>query len=218
MFDFFPFYFIMEWYGFCCWFLPILQKRKRKCLFNQGELDALEYHSKVSWKKYFLQVQTIWLWACGEWRAWLQTNSGFVACSTGAKKERERKVNLSNPYLNSCLQHKSSMYIHVKLYLRLQRAGSCTHKVTWTVIDNWTLCCDELNIRNWLIWDWQHNLFWRSAPQCFRMLCWSYATLWWPNVLQSILFCNWKEINPSLTFYIILLMNDWIGIQVCVLM
>lgn len=31
-------------------FLLILQKRKRKCVFNQGELDALEYHSKVSWK------------------------------------------------------------------------------------------------------------------------------------------------------------------------
>ncbi|NXM54050.1 METL4 protein, partial [Illadopsis cleaveri] len=31
---------------FCC-FLLILQKRKRKCVFNQGELDALEYHSKV---------------------------------------------------------------------------------------------------------------------------------------------------------------------------
>ncbi|NXO28295.1 METL4 protein, partial [Cisticola juncidis] len=29
----------------CC--LLILQKRKRKCVFNQGELDALEYHSKV---------------------------------------------------------------------------------------------------------------------------------------------------------------------------
>ncbi|NWU36292.1 METL4 protein, partial [Hylia prasina] len=28
-------------------FLLILQKRKRKCVFNQGELDALEYHSKV---------------------------------------------------------------------------------------------------------------------------------------------------------------------------
>ncbi|KFR06418.1 Methyltransferase-like 4, partial [Opisthocomus hoazin] len=27
--------------------LLILQKRKRKCIFNQGELDALEYHSKV---------------------------------------------------------------------------------------------------------------------------------------------------------------------------
>ncbi|KFR03980.1 Methyltransferase-like 4, partial [Nipponia nippon] len=27
--------------------LFILQKRKRKCVFNQGELDALEYHSKV---------------------------------------------------------------------------------------------------------------------------------------------------------------------------
>ncbi|NWZ69426.1 METL4 protein, partial [Acrocephalus arundinaceus] len=32
---------------FCCCFLLILQKRKRKCVFNQGELDALEYHSKV---------------------------------------------------------------------------------------------------------------------------------------------------------------------------
>ncbi|NXR75376.1 METL4 protein, partial [Pycnonotus jocosus] len=33
---------------FCsCCFLLILQKRKRKCIFNQGELDALEYHSKV---------------------------------------------------------------------------------------------------------------------------------------------------------------------------
>ncbi|NXU42060.1 METL4 protein, partial [Drymodes brunneopygia] len=31
---------------FVC-FLLILQKRKRKCVFNQGELDALEYHSKV---------------------------------------------------------------------------------------------------------------------------------------------------------------------------
>lgn len=36
---------------FCCFCLVILQKRKRKCVFNQGELDALEYHSKVSWKK-----------------------------------------------------------------------------------------------------------------------------------------------------------------------
>ncbi|NXN39035.1 METL4 protein, partial [Rhinoptilus africanus] len=27
--------------------LLVLQKRKRKCVFNQGELDALEYHSKV---------------------------------------------------------------------------------------------------------------------------------------------------------------------------
>ncbi|NWI58703.1 METL4 protein, partial [Calyptomena viridis] len=27
--------------------LLIVQKRKRKCVFNQGELDALEYHSKV---------------------------------------------------------------------------------------------------------------------------------------------------------------------------
>ncbi|NXW65331.1 METL4 protein, partial [Eurystomus gularis] len=32
-----------------CFFpcLLILQKRKRKCVFNQGELDAFEYHSKV---------------------------------------------------------------------------------------------------------------------------------------------------------------------------
>ncbi|NWR52411.1 METL4 protein, partial [Regulus satrapa] len=34
-------------FSFCCCFLLILQKRKRKCVFNQGELDALEYHSKV---------------------------------------------------------------------------------------------------------------------------------------------------------------------------
>ncbi|NXF64195.1 METL4 protein, partial [Ciccaba nigrolineata] len=27
--------------------LPEIKKRKRKCVFNQGELDALEYHSKV---------------------------------------------------------------------------------------------------------------------------------------------------------------------------
>ncbi|NWS83936.1 METL4 protein, partial [Toxostoma redivivum] len=34
--------------NFCyCCFLLILQKRKRKCVFNQGELDALKYHSKV---------------------------------------------------------------------------------------------------------------------------------------------------------------------------
>lgn len=51
MFDFPPpFYFIVELYGFLL-VLLILQKRKRKCVFNQGELDALEYHSKVSWKK-----------------------------------------------------------------------------------------------------------------------------------------------------------------------
>ncbi|NWI38080.1 METL4 protein, partial [Picathartes gymnocephalus] len=31
----------------CVCFLLILQKRRRKCVFNQGELDALEYHSKV---------------------------------------------------------------------------------------------------------------------------------------------------------------------------
>ncbi|NXV83663.1 METL4 protein, partial [Atlantisia rogersi] len=31
-----------------CWdFLLILQRRKRKCVLNQGERDALEYHSKI---------------------------------------------------------------------------------------------------------------------------------------------------------------------------
>ncbi|NXQ26897.1 METL4 protein, partial [Alaudala cheleensis] len=45
MFDFSPFGNDMDY--FCCCFLLILQKRKRKCVFNQGELDALEYHSKV---------------------------------------------------------------------------------------------------------------------------------------------------------------------------
>ncbi|NWV46832.1 METL4 protein, partial [Daphoenositta chrysoptera] len=48
MFDFFfslLFRHGMIWISFCC--LVILQKRKRKCVFNQGELDALEYHSKV---------------------------------------------------------------------------------------------------------------------------------------------------------------------------
>ncbi|NWZ39158.1 METL4 protein, partial [Brachypodius atriceps] len=52
-FDFLPFYFIGNDHGMiriscsCYCFLLILQKRKRKCVFNQGELDALEYHSKV---------------------------------------------------------------------------------------------------------------------------------------------------------------------------
>uniref|UniRef100_A0A8C5TQL1 Methyltransferase like 4 n=1 Tax=Malurus cyaneus samueli TaxID=2593467 RepID=A0A8C5TQL1_9PASS len=44
---------------FCCCLL-ILQKRKRKCVFNQGELDALEYHSKVRkliWEGTFHLVQ-----------------------------------------------------------------------------------------------------------------------------------------------------------------
>ncbi|KFW61305.1 Methyltransferase-like 4, partial [Pygoscelis adeliae] len=35
----------MDFFFFHC--LLLLQKRKRKCVFNQGELDALEYHSKV---------------------------------------------------------------------------------------------------------------------------------------------------------------------------
>ncbi|KFQ21777.1 Methyltransferase-like 4, partial [Mesitornis unicolor] len=35
------------WIFFFSHCLLILQKRKRKCVFNQGELDALEYHSKV---------------------------------------------------------------------------------------------------------------------------------------------------------------------------
>ncbi|NXR59469.1 METL4 protein, partial [Rhadina sibilatrix] len=48
MFDFFLlFHCGMIWIFCCCCFLLILQKRKRKCVFNQGELDALEYHSKV---------------------------------------------------------------------------------------------------------------------------------------------------------------------------
>ncbi|NWR32684.1 METL4 protein, partial [Tachuris rubrigastra] len=38
---------IIRIFFFLFHFLLILQKRKRKCLFNQGELDALEYHSKV---------------------------------------------------------------------------------------------------------------------------------------------------------------------------
>ncbi|NWV24237.1 METL4 protein, partial [Origma solitaria] len=44
---FFPFISLwsnMHFFGRC---LLNLQKRKRKCVFNQGELDALEYHSKV---------------------------------------------------------------------------------------------------------------------------------------------------------------------------
>ncbi|NXK91456.1 METL4 protein, partial [Formicarius rufipectus] len=36
---------IWTFFKFHCFL--ILQKRKRKCVFNQGELDALEYHSKV---------------------------------------------------------------------------------------------------------------------------------------------------------------------------
>ncbi|NXD20594.1 METL4 protein, partial [Spelaeornis formosus] len=49
MFDFFPPFIIpiSSWNDMGCCFLLILQKRKRKCVFNQGELDALEHHSKV---------------------------------------------------------------------------------------------------------------------------------------------------------------------------
>ncbi|NWX32270.1 METL4 protein, partial [Notiomystis cincta] len=50
MFDYFFFLFHhgMVWIFFVCFFFfQILQKHKRKCIFNQGELDALEYHSKV---------------------------------------------------------------------------------------------------------------------------------------------------------------------------
>ncbi|NWT99231.1 METL4 protein, partial [Urocynchramus pylzowi] len=48
MFDFFsPFISLWNDMDLVCWFLLILQKRKRKYVFNQGELDALEYHSKV---------------------------------------------------------------------------------------------------------------------------------------------------------------------------
>lgn len=56
----------MIWIFFCCCFLLILQKRKRKCVFNQGELDALEYHSKVSWKKpvYFASMCYLTLGIC----------------------------------------------------------------------------------------------------------------------------------------------------------
>ncbi|NXL00814.1 METL4 protein, partial [Mesembrinibis cayennensis] len=38
---------VIIWIFFFPHCLFILQKRKRKCVFNQGELDALEYHSKV---------------------------------------------------------------------------------------------------------------------------------------------------------------------------
>lgn len=41
----------MDFFFFFFHCLLILQKRKRKCVFNQGELDALEYHSKVSLNK-----------------------------------------------------------------------------------------------------------------------------------------------------------------------
>ncbi|NXE72735.1 METL4 protein, partial [Cochlearius cochlearius] len=43
------FFFLSSWSNMDVFFhcLLILQKRKRKCVFNQGELDALEYHSKV---------------------------------------------------------------------------------------------------------------------------------------------------------------------------
>ncbi|NWU64768.1 METL4 protein, partial [Pterocles burchelli] len=43
------FFFLSLWSNMLFFFSPlfILQKRKRKCIFNQGELDALEYHSKV---------------------------------------------------------------------------------------------------------------------------------------------------------------------------
>ncbi|KGL82546.1 Methyltransferase-like 4, partial [Tinamus guttatus] len=40
------FFFQVSWFiYFPC--LLILQKRKRKCAFNQGEVDALEYHTKI---------------------------------------------------------------------------------------------------------------------------------------------------------------------------
>ncbi|KAF1528073.1 Methyltransferase-like protein 4, partial [Eudyptula minor] len=38
---------VIIWIFFFFHCLLILQKRKRKCVLNQGELDALEYHSKV---------------------------------------------------------------------------------------------------------------------------------------------------------------------------
>lgn len=67
-------------------YLLILQKRKRKCVFNQGELDALEYHSKVSLNKsIFCKYMVPDFEPCMECKAWLQTSSVFVACSTNGK-------------------------------------------------------------------------------------------------------------------------------------
>ncbi|NWQ78727.1 METL4 protein, partial [Columbina picui] len=57
--------------------LLILQKRKRKCVFNQGELDALEYHSKVRkliWEGTFDLVQE------GLKSGFLHHNTAEVSC------------------------------------------------------------------------------------------------------------------------------------------
>ncbi|NXE04116.1 METL4 protein, partial [Lophotis ruficrista] len=52
--------------------LLILQKRKRKCVFNQGEVDALEYHSKI---RKLIWEGTLHLVQEG-------LKSGFLHCST----------------------------------------------------------------------------------------------------------------------------------------
>lgn len=42
------FFFLSLWRNIFFHCLLFVQKRKRKCIFNQGELDALQYHAKVS--------------------------------------------------------------------------------------------------------------------------------------------------------------------------
>ncbi|NXI88327.1 METL4 protein, partial [Rhipidura dahli] len=66
---------------FCCC-LVILQKRKRKCVFNQGELDALEYHSKV---RKLIWEGTLHLVQEG-------LKSGFLHHSTGKLNCRKNNV------------------------------------------------------------------------------------------------------------------------------
>ncbi|KFV01404.1 Methyltransferase-like 4, partial [Tauraco erythrolophus] len=62
--------------------LLILQKRKRKCVFNQGELDALEYHSKV---RKLIWEGTLHLVQEG-------LKSGFLHCSTAELSCRKNVV------------------------------------------------------------------------------------------------------------------------------
>ncbi|NXA09738.1 METL4 protein, partial [Sapayoa aenigma] len=70
------------WIFFFFHSLLILQKRKRKCVFNQGELDALEYHSRV---RKLIQEGTLHLVQEG-------LKSGFLHQSTAELSCRKNNV------------------------------------------------------------------------------------------------------------------------------
>lgn len=148
---------------------------------------------KVSWKKtiYFASICYLTLGVC---RVESIVANRFWFCSLYHRcKEGKGKEGQSLQSLFKFLLIEEIFCVDA-----CEIAASCVHEVTCTTIDNWMLCCDGILGRDWF----EIGSITCSEDQLlsFRTLCWSYWKLLWPDVLQNLLFCNWKKKTKPYSF------------------